>query len=132
MISRGLKIFCLDESYVSDKPWFIQIRNRISEYRNKNLKSSFTSARNIYKPSDDLNYSHIESNLPYGKTIKYSEISLPDVQQKSRQHIRGNPLKYDSSGINSFIQDPICVNELKTQCSGMEQPFVITGIIPDG
>jgi hypothetical protein len=132
MISRRSKIFSLDRNFVSYKPWFIQIRDRISAYRNKSRKSNITNVHNIYKQSDELNYTYIENNLPYSRIIKYSELSVPHVQLNFGQHIRGNPLKDDTSGMKCFIQDPICVNERKTQCSGMEQPFPIIGIIPDG
>jgi hypothetical protein len=132
MLSRGSKIFCLDGNFVSDKLRFIQIRDRISASKNKSRKSNITNVRNIYKRSDKLNYIHKENNLPQNKIIKYAELSFPDVHLKLRQHIRGNPLKYDTAGMNCFIQDPICVNERKIQCGGMEQTFLISEIIPDG
>jgi hypothetical protein len=132
MISNGTKKVSLNGNVVSDKPWFIQIKDKFSAYRNKSLKSNITNLRNVNNQSGEFNYLHREKNLPHGKIMKYSELSVPHVQLNLGQHIRGNPFKCDTFGINDFLQDPICVNEQKTQYSGMEQTFQITGIIPDG
>jgi hypothetical protein len=130
MISNGSKRVGLDGNLVSDKPWFIQIRDKFSAFRNKSLK--FTNLRNVNNQSGEFNYLHREKNLPHGKIMKYSELSILHDQVNLGQHIRGNPFKCDTSKMHYFLQDSICVNEQKTQYSVMEQSFPITGIIPDG
>jgi hypothetical protein len=84
MVSSGLKISSMEKSTLSDKPWFIQIKNRISVCENKNLKSCVSDISNQTGRSNiSVNGNHLKYNSTGSHCFRQDPICLNERKMQN-------------------------------------------------